>query len=42
MKCVLILLNDEKEDFSWTNAQKILADVLFKEKLKFFDLKNIE
>jgi len=38
---MLIIINDEKDDFSWTNCQALLQDPNFHEKMKFFDLNNI-
>ena len=42
LKCMLILLNDEKENFSWLDCCTLLRNPDFKSKLQNFDLNNLE
>lgn len=42
MKCMLMLLKDEKEDFSWPNCQALLNDPNLVMKVKSFDIDDID
>jgi len=42
MKCMLILLKDEKEDFTWVKCQTLLQDPDFINKVKSLDIDNMD
>ena len=42
MSCMLILFIGEKLDFSWDHCKSLLANPNFSQKIKSFDIKNID